>query len=251
MVAFESDVMGEKIFLMKNILIIEDEPKVARFIQRGLSAEGFRSDIATQGNDALRMASEQDYDVITVDLMLPGIDGYNVIEKLRAQNSTSSVLILSARDTLDDKLRGFGVGSDDYLTKPFEFEELLARINALLRRREVVTPAPSQLSYADLTLDSQTRSARRRDRKIDLTKMEFRLLEYLIRNSELVCSRTKIAANVWHEHFDRETNIVDVYMMYLRKKVDALNEPLLIHTIRGAGYMLRVEDKSKNTGFAN
>ncbi|MEP7234660.1 MAG: response regulator transcription factor [Ignavibacteriota bacterium] len=233
---------------MKSVLIIDDEPKVARFIQRGLNAEGFRSDIALHANDAVKLAAEHQYDVITVDLMLPGTDGYNVIEQLRAWNSTAGVLILSARDTLEDKLKGFGVGSDDYLTKPFEFEELLARINALIRRREGAITTPSLSSYADIVLEIQSRGARRGKRQIELTKMEFRLLEYLIRNAETVCSRTKIAANVWHEHFDRETNIVDVYMMYLRKKIDAPDEPPLIHTIRGAGYMLRSDDQPGDTG---
>ncbi|MFI5263761.1 MAG: winged helix-turn-helix domain-containing protein [Candidatus Kapaibacterium sp.] len=235
---------------MKNILIIEDEPKVARFIQRGLNAEGFRSDIALLANEGLRMAAEQDYDVITVDLMLPGMDGYSIIEELRARNAGSAVLILSARDTLEDKLRGFKVGSDDYLTKPFEFEELVARINALARRMEVAQPVSNSLEYDELCLDSQIRSVQRGSRKIELTKMEFRLLEYLVRNAETVCSRSKIAANVWHEHFDRETNIVDVYMMYLRKKIDAPGDTPLIHTVRGAGYMLHRENRGKKTSLS-
>ena len=230
---------------MKNILIIEDEPKVAKFIQRGLNAEGFRSDVAATGSEALRMVSERDYDVITVDLMLPGTDGYTVIEQLRLQNSTSGVLILSARDTLDDKLKGFRSGSDDYLTKPFAFEELLARINALLRRRDIAEPKRSQFSYADLSMDSESRKVHRGERQIELTNMEFQLLEYLMRNAETVCSRSKIVSNVWHEHFDRETNIVDVYMMYLRKKIDIALEPHLIHTVRGIGYMMRLEDTKR------
>ena len=229
---------------MKNILIIEDEPKVARFIQRGLSAEGFKSEVAANGIDALRMSSESDYDVITVDLMLPGIDGYHFIEELRKNNKASGVLILSARDTLDDKLKGFSVGSDDYLIKPFAFEELVARINALLRRREEVLPQTTEISYADLVMNTGKRTVHRRDRVIELTNTQFQLLEYLMRNAETVCSRSKIAANVWREHFDRETNIVDVYMMYLRKKINIPHEPDLIHTIRGVGYMLRLEGRS-------
>ncbi|MFI5263812.1 MAG: response regulator [Candidatus Kapaibacterium sp.] len=230
---------------MKSILIVEDEPKVARFIQRGLDAEGFRTDIASKGTDALRMASEKDYDVVTVDLMLPGMDGYDLIEQLRSRNSGSGVLILSACDTLDDKLKGFSAGSDDYLTKPFAFEELLARINALLRRKEAILPVPVSLSYDDIFLDAETRTASRGERQIELTKMEFRLLEYLLRNAETVCSRSKIAANVWLEHFDRATNIVDVYMMYLRKKVDTPADTPLIHTIRGVGYVLKKDDRLK------
>ena len=230
--------------MLKNILIIEDEPKVARFIQRGLSAEGFKSEVAANGIDALRMSSESDYDVITVDLMLPGIDGYHFIEELRKNNKASGVLILSARDTLDDKLKGFSVGSDDYLIKPFAFEELVARINALLRRREEVLPQTTEISYADLVMNTDKRAVHRRDRAIELTNTQFQLLEYLMRNAETVCSRSKIAANVWREHFDRETNIVDVYMMYLRKKINIPHEPDLIHTIRGVGYMLRLEGRS-------
>jgi DNA-binding response OmpR family regulator len=237
--------MGKKVFQMKNILIVEDEPKVARFIQRGLKAEGFHSDVASSGSEAMRMVSERDYDVITVDLMLPGVDGYSIIEQIRLRNHKSGVLILSARDTLDDKLKGFGVGSDDYLTKPFAFEELLARINALLRRKEDTIQPQSQLSYADLLLDSDSRAVRRDKRQIELTNMEFQLLEYLMRNAETVCSRSKIAANVWHEHFDRETNIVDVYMMYLRKKIDTAVGPHLIHTVRGIGYIMRLEDTKR------
>lgn len=231
---------------MNNILIIEDEPKVARFIQRGLNAEGFKSDVASSGKDALRMISELDYDVITVDLMLPGTDGYTLIEELRKRNTASGVLILSARDTLDDKLKGFKVGSDDYLTKPFAFEELLARINALLRRKDGTLPATNEISYGDLVMDTGKRTVHRAGRLIELTNMEFQLLGYLLRNAEIVCSRSKIAANVWREHFDRETNIVDVYMMYLRKKIDMSSEPALIHTVRGIGYILRRENQLKS-----
>ncbi len=229
---------------MHSILIVEDEPKVASFIQRGLSAEGFKSDVAQNGNIALQLASEHEYDVITVDLMLPGIDGYKVIEQLRQQNNNAGILILSARDTLEDKLQGFKIGSDDYLAKPFAFEELVARVNALLRRREGVAPTQTELHYADVQLNLAQRTVTRNDREIELTNTEFRLLEYLIRHAEKPCSRTMIAANVWNEHFDRETNIVDVYMMYLRKKIDTVDAVSLIHTVRGVGYILRSHDRS-------
>ena len=229
---------------MHNILIVEDEPKVARFIQRGLIAEGFRSDVAENGTAALQLASENEYDVITVDLMLPGIDGYSVIEQLRHQNSNAGILILSARDTLEDKLQGFKIGSDDYLAKPFAFEELVARVNALLRRREGIAPTQTELSYADLQLNIPHRTVTRNDREIELTNTEFRLLEYLIRHAEKPCSRVMIAADVWNEHFDRETNIVDVYMMYLRKKIDLADLSPLIHTVRGVGYILRSHDRT-------
>ncbi len=231
---------------MKQVLIVEDEPKVAKFIQRGLAAEGFQGDIAPNGPEALRMASEHTYDVITVDLMLPGVDGYSVIENLRKKNTSSGILILSAKDTLEDKLHGFKVGSDDYLPKPFAFEELLARINALIRRQESVLTPATQLSFEDLSIDLTSRQVRRGKRVIELTNTEFRLLEYLMRNVNTPCSRAKIAANVWNEHFDRETNIVDVYMMYLRKKVDAYNEPPYIHTVRGIGYVLKSSDPKRS-----
>ncbi len=229
---------------MHNILIIEDEPKVASFIQRGLIAEGFKTDIAENGKAALQLTSENEYDVITVDLMLPGIDGYSVIEQLRQQNNNAGILILSARDTLQDKLQGFKIGSDDYLAKPFAFEELVARVNALLRRREGMAPTQTELRYADLRLNIPHRTVTRNDREIELTNTEFRLLEYLIRHAEKPCSRVMIAADVWNEHFDRETNIVDVYMMYLRKKIDTVDLSPLIHTVRGVGYILRSYDRS-------
>lgn len=226
---------------MALILIIEDEPKVARFIQRGLEVEGHTADIAETGPLAIERAAGTQYDVMTVDLMLPGLDGYAVIAALRQMQNDAAMLILSARDTLDDKLAGFRVGADDFLPKPFAFEELVARIQALIRRREahVHTTTPV-LQYADLTLDTVHRSARRGERSIELTNTEFKLLEYLMQHAETPCTRSQIAAEVWQEHFDRETNIVDVYMMYLRKKIDAEGEPPMINTVRGVGYMLRV-----------
>ncbi|HET9135060.1 MAG TPA: response regulator transcription factor [Candidatus Kapabacteria bacterium] len=223
---------------MSTVLIIEDEPKVAKFIQRGLSAEGFVSDIASTGSEGLRMAFEKPYDVITVDLMLPGTDGYSVIQELKSKQSDASILILSAKDTLDDKLKGFRLGSDDYLAKPFAFEELVARINAIIRRRSIANTDPTKITFEDVVIDISSRSVTRGERKVDLTNMEFKLLEYLVRNAGKACSRADIAAAVWQESFDRETNIVDVYMMYLRKKIDHPNELPLIQTVRAVGYMV-------------
>ncbi len=226
---------------MSHILIIEDETKVARFIQKGLLAEGFEPDIAATGDEGLRLASEHAYDVITVDLMMPGRDGYNVIAELRSQKNTASVLVLSARDGLNDKLKGFEVGADDYLAKPFAFEELLARLRALSRRSAKEYDDVTTLHYADLTLDRITHEARRGGKKIELTTTEFRLLECFMRQPEVVLSRAKIGEAVWREQFDRESNVVDVYMMYLRKKIDGIEgcEPLL-QTVRSRGYVLRI-----------
>ena len=223
---------------MSTVLIIEDEPKVAKFIQRGLSAEGFVSDIAVSGSEGLRMAFEKSYDVITVDLMMPETDGYSVIEALKQKQHDAGILILSAKDTLDDKLKGFRLGSDDYLAKPFAFEELVARINALIRRRTISLTDPTKLVFEDIVVDISSRIVIRGERKVELTNMEFRLLEYLIRNVGKACSRSEIAAAVWQESFDRETNIVDVYMMYLRKKIDHPTDIPVIQTVRGVGYMI-------------
>lgn len=223
---------------MPHILIIEDEPKVAQFIQRGLLAEGFTADIADTGSKAIQMATEHRYDVMTVDLLIPEYDGYQVIEALRSAQMDAGMLIVSALDRLEDKLKGFRAGADDYLPKPFEFEELVARIQALLKRREGFARNPVVLHYANIELDLGRRSVKRGERSIELTNTEFRLLEYLMRNAQKPCSRSQIAAEVWQESFDRETNIVDVYMMYLRKKIDVPGEPRLIHTVRGVGYVL-------------
>jgi two-component system, OmpR family, response regulator len=224
---------------MARILVIEDEPKVAQFIKRGLTAEGFQTDTAETPSAALRLAQTQAYDVITVDILLPQMSGFDVIESLREIQPNAGVLILSALDQLDDKLKGFRVGADDYLPKPFAFEELVARIGALLRRREPTTSIQTNLKYADLEINPVTRSVHRGPRVIELTNTEFRLLEYLMRHADSPCTRSQLAADVWNEHFDRETNIVDVYMMYLRKKVDGPSESPLIQTVRGVGYVLR------------
>lgn len=227
---------------MTRVLIIEDEPKVARMIQRGLEAEGYVADIAETGPLAIERAAANHYDVMTVDLMLPGIDGYNVIQTLRQNHNNASMLILSARDTLDDKLSGFRVGADDYLPKPFAFAELVARIQALIRRSEArVLPTSPIITYADLSLDTNRRTAQRGQRVMELTNTEYKLLEYLMQHAESPRTRSQIAADVWHEHFDRETNIVDVYMMYLRKKVDTDADEPLIRTVRGVGYVLRAQ----------
>ncbi len=222
---------------MLQILIIEDERKVARFIQKGLSSEGMETTIAETGDEGLRLASERAFDVITVDLALPGIDGISVIRTLREQQNTASILVLSARGALEDKLLGFGVGADDYLPKPFAFEELVVRIRALARRKETFVQ-DLMLTYSDLEMDLRTRRVLRGSKEIKLTALEFNLLELFLRNPEQVLTRAKIGEAVWHEQFERETNVIEVYMMYLRKKLEASNAPSLLQTVRGVGYRL-------------
>ena len=223
---------------MLQILIIEDERKVARFIQKGLASEGMETIIAGTGEEGLRLAFERAFDVIAVDLSLPGMDGISVIRSLRDRRNSATVLVLSARSSLNDKLLGFHVGADDYLPKPFAFEELVVRIRALARRKEIFVQE-SKLSYADVEMDLQTRNVRRDGREIDLTTREFNLLELFLRHPEQVLTRAKIGETVWHEQFDRETNVIEVYIMYLRKKLSlSPNAPPLLHTIRGVGYRL-------------
>ncbi len=223
---------------MPTVLIIEDESKVARFVQRGLLAEGFTTEIAETGDEGLRKALQIQFDVITVDLLLPGLDGISLIRTLRERKSESSILVLSARDSLKEKLLGFEVGADDYLPKPFAFEELVARIKALVRRREVAARA-NKLAYHDLEADLTTREVLRAGNKIELSPREFRLLEFFLRNPERVQSKTAIVQKIWNEEIDPDSNIVEVYMMYLRKKIDLDGSRPLFHTIRGVGYILR------------
>ncbi len=225
---------------MSSVLIIEDEAKVARFIQRGLMAEGFQADIAPTGDDGYRMAKAHHYDVLTVDLLLPGMDGFTVIRKLREHGSVSSVLVLSARDSLKEKLLGFESGADDYLPKPFQFEELVARIRALVRRSDTLRRDLS-LRYDDLHMDIATHSVTRAGRQIELTPKEYALLELFLRNPDKVLTRARIGEEVWKEQFERESNVVEVYVMYLRKKIDGGFSSALIQTVRGIGYKLSAE----------
>jgi DNA-binding response OmpR family regulator len=222
---------------MPKVLVIEDERKVARFIQKGLSAEGMETSIAETGDQGLRMAMERDFDIITMDLSLPGIDGISAIRTLREKKNPACILILSARGALKDKLLGFDVGADDYLPKPFAFEELVVRIRALLRRKEIFSEN-LKLVYSDLEMDLSTHQVKRGGIPIELTSREFQLLELFLRNPERILSRAKIGETVWSEQFDRETNVIEVYMMYLRKKVDGDKGIRLLHTVRGSGYKL-------------
>ncbi|HVO23146.1 MAG TPA: response regulator transcription factor [Candidatus Margulisiibacteriota bacterium] len=219
------------------ILLAEDEHKVASFIQRGLEAEHHALDVVSDGEAALARATDGDYDLLILDVMLPKRDGLSVLKALRARRLTLPVLLLTARDTVADKVAGLDSGADDYLTKPFAFEELVARVRALLRRG--VPPAPAVLQLADLRLDPTTREVTRAGRRIDLTAKEYALLEFFLRRAGQVVSRAVIAHHVWGVDFDTFTNVIDVYVNYLRKKIDADFEPKLLHTVRGVGYVLK------------
>jgi heavy metal response regulator len=218
------------------ILLVEDEKKVASFIRRGLEAEGHPVDVVHDGDAALARALEEDYALLVLDVMLPGRDGLSVLRALRASGRRTPVLLLTARGAVADKVAGLDGGADDYLAKPFEFAELLARVRALLRRGG---SAPTVLTVADLTLDPATRTVTRGGRRIELTAREHALLDYLLRNTGRVLSRAMIAQHVWGVSFDTFTNVIDVYVNYLRRKIDADFQPKLIHTVRGAGYVLR------------
>jgi two-component system copper resistance phosphate regulon response regulator CusR len=221
------------------ILVIEDDPRVASFIRRGLSADRFVVDIAADGQAGLGLALSRDYGLIVLDLMLPGLSGQNVLESVRKSNPDIPVLVLTARGAVRDKVELFGKGCDDYLTKPFAFAELQARVKALLRRGK--TESREFLQVADLAVDFNRRLVTRSGKKIDLTLKEFALLEYLMRNAGQVLSRSMIIDHVWDQSFDSFTNVVDVYIRYLRNKIDQGFEPKLIHTVRGIGYVLSEE----------
>ena len=219
------------------ILLVEDDKKVASFIRKGLEEEGYAVDVAAEGEAGLFMGLDRLHDLIILDVMLPKKPGFQVLRELRQAKVATPVLMLTARDTVEDKVQGLDAGADDYLTKPFVFVELLARVRALLRRRaEARSPG---LQVADLVLDPATRSVTRGGQSITLTNREFALLEYLMRNAGRVLTRTAITEHVWDYDFDSGTNVIDVYVNYLRKKIDAGHEPKLLHTVRGVGYVLR------------
>ena len=219
-------------------LLVEDDTTIAEFVVRGLREAGFVVDHAADGEAGLTAAATQPYDVAIVDLMLPKRDGLSLIEGLRRQGVTTPVLILSARRSVDDRVRGLQTGGDDYLTKPFAFAELLARVQALVRRATRALE-PTTLTVEDLTLDLLSRRVTRGGKPIDLRPREFALLEYLMRNQGKVVSKTMILSHVWEYNFDPQTNIVDVLVSRLREKIDRPFEKKLLHTVRGVGYVLR------------
>jgi heavy metal response regulator len=221
------------------ILVVEDEKKVASFIQRGLEGEGFQIDIAGDGEEGVALACKNPYDLILMDVMLPKMDGLTAIRELRTAKIATPVLCLTAKDAVEDIVAGLDSGSDDYLTKPFAFAELLARVRALVRRG--TQDRGADITYADLRLDPVAHKVWRADKEIELTAKEYALLEYFIRNPEKTLTRNMIAEHVWDYTFDSFTNIIDVYVNYLRKKIDRDFTVKLVHTVRGVGYMLKAE----------
>jgi two-component system copper resistance phosphate regulon response regulator CusR len=218
------------------ILVVEDEPKTARYLKKGLTEAGFVADVASSGPRALHLIQEVDFDLVVLDIMLPGIDGWQVLFKIREAGRQVPVLFLTAKDAVEDRVRGFDLGADDYLVKPFAFSELLARIRSLLRR--VPARQPEILRVADLELDLLRRRAVRAGQRLDLTAKEFLLLSLLVRRAGEVLSRTLIAESVWDMNFDSDTNVVDVNVRRLRGKVDDPFPRKLIRTMRGVGYVL-------------
>jgi DNA-binding response OmpR family regulator len=219
------------------VLVVEDEKKTASFIRKALQSEGFAADMLHDGASVIANATATPYDVIVLDIMLPGRDGLSVVRQLRARGVSTPVLLLSARGEVRERVEGLDAGADDYLPKPFDLTELMARVRALVRRggdnKAVV------MRLADLALDTVTHTARRGDKSIDLTAREYRLLEFLLRSAGRICGRMMILEKVWDYDFDPGTNLVDVYIRRLREKVDADFEPKLLHTVRGIGYVMK------------
>jgi heavy metal response regulator len=230
------------------VLLVEDDPRIARFVAQGLREQSYAVDVTADGEDALYKASVNDYDAVVLDVMIPGRDGFEVCRELRASGSNVPVIMLTARDTIEDRITGLDTGADDYLTKPFEVAELLARLRALLRRGHVVRP--TSIHIADLTIDTQAHRVIRGGHLIELTAKEYALLEYLAREQGRVLSRAEIAEHVWDENFDPLSNLIDVNINRLRRKMDDGFPLSLIHTRRGEGYMLSAPDNAEETDGA-
>ena len=218
------------------ILLVEDEPRMANVIAKGLREQSYALDVANDGESGLYQSSINDYDLIILDVLLPQIDGYEVCRELRARGTATPILMLTARATIDDRLTGFDAGADDYLTKPFSFRELTARIRALLRRDAQLRPDVFEID--DLIVDSASHRVSRGSHNVQLTAKEYALLEYLARRAGQLVSRTEIAAHVWDDSFDPFSNTIEVYINRLRKKIDGNHSPKLLHTRRGEGYIL-------------
>jgi len=223
------------------LLLVEDDIKIAAFVQKGLKAAGYAVDHAVDGERGLDLALTEPYDAAIIDIMLPGLDGLSLLKTLRKEKVSTPVIILSAKDSVDDRIRGLETGSDDYLTKPFAFSELLARVQALIRRSSGTTE-PTRLIFSSLSMDLITREVTREGEKIDLQPLEFSLLEYLMRNAGRVVSKTMIMEHVWDYNFDPMTNVVEVRISRLRDKVDKNFSEKFIHTVRGVGYVIRKGD---------
>jgi heavy metal response regulator len=225
------------------ILLVEDDARIARFVSQGLREQTYAVDVTADGEDALYKAFINDYDAVILDVMIQGRDGFEVCREIRASGSHVPVIMLTARDALQDRIKGLDTGADDYLTKPFEVAELLARLRALLRRGHVVLPAT--INIADLIIDMRAHRVTRAGRKIELTAKEYALLEYFARERGRVLSRAEIAEHVWDENFDPLSNLIDVNINRLRRKIDDGFSPPLIHTRRGEGYMLAAPDETR------
>jgi two-component system OmpR family response regulator len=223
------------------ILLVEDDLKIASFIVKGLRATGYAVDHATDGGEGLHLALTQPYDTAIVDIMLPKLDGLALIERMRKEKVNTPVIILSAKDSIDDRVKGLQTGGDDYLTKPFAFSELLARVQALIRRASGLAE-PTRLTVGDLSMNLLTREVARGGRRIELKPIEFSLLEYLMRSAGRVVSKTMIMEHVWNYDFDPQTNVVEARICRLRDKIDRDFDKKLIHTIRGVGYVLKEKD---------
>lgn len=221
------------------ILVVEDEPAVSSFIKKGLELNNFKVDLAPDGDAALKSGVSNSYNAIIMDVNLPGTSGFEVCKQLRACEIRTPILILTALGTTRDKVYGFDIGADDYLVKPFEFEELLARIKAIIKRAQVIPSNISLLKVADLELDADKKCVSRSGKSISLTVKEFMLLEYMMRNQGKVLSRSDIAEKIWDINFDTGTNVIDLYIFYLRKKIDKDFKQKLIHTHVGMGYVLK------------
>ncbi len=220
------------------VLVVEDDPEVAAYLVKGLKQHGYTVDHAGDGKNGLFLATSEGYDVMVIDRMLPGLDGLAIVKGVRAAGKSTPMLILSTLADVDDRVEGLRAGGDDYLTKPFAFSELLARLEAIVRRASTVVSSETELRVGDLELDLLARVARRAGRVIELQPREFRLLEYLMRNAGQVVTRTMLLEHVWDYHFDPQTNVIDVHISRLRNKIDKGHDKPLLHTVRGAGYRM-------------